>query len=459
VTPDAPPPRGHVVVLGGGVAGLTAALRLRQGGATVTLVEAGPRPGGKLLTLHADGFTVELGPDVFLARKGTAAELCREVGLGDDLVGVSSRALIRRGSRLHPLPEGFTGLVPGRVLPLATSPLLPLRARLRAALEPFIPARRDGGDESVEAFVVRRFGRGVYDHLAEPLLGGLYGSDSGPISVLATLPHLRAMEARHGSLVRAFARARRGGDGPPFQTLAGGLSRLADALTRALLDAGAEVRTQTSAHTLSRTKTGFLVGLDDGTGVPCDAVAVALPAPAAADLLEGLDGRFAAPLRAIPYGSIGVAAFAYDADAVPRPPEATGYLVPRREGGPVQAVTVFSAKHPGSAPPGAVLFRVFVRPGADGRLAGEPDLLAAAAGELRRTLGVTARPLWQHAHPWEYALPRYTLGHPARLAALAALEEAHPGLALTGAAYHGAGLPDVIASAEAAADRLLASDP
>ena len=444
------PERSDVLVLGGGVAGLTAALRLAESGASVRLVEASARLGGVVRTLRHDGFTADVGPDVFLTRRPAAARLAERLGV--ETATPRGGALIQRRGRLHPLPAGLTGLVPGRLGPLLRTPALGLRARLRAAAEPWAGARTDDGDESLEAFAVRRFGRGAYEGLIEPLLGGLYGADDGPISLRATLPHLHDRE-RQGPLL-----ALRGGPAPtggsPFARPVDGMDAVTDALARAVTEAGVVVQAEAAVEAV---ESGFVVRLRGGCSLAADALLVALPAPAAATVLRSLDPALADPLAAIPMGTATavIVGFASGGLAVP---DTSGWLVPRREGGPVQAVTLLSRKHIGVARSGYELARVFLR-APFAATTDEVACLGAAVDHLRQHLGPVGAPVWSAVQRWTEAMPRYTLGHLDRLTALDAAAARHPGLAFAGASLRGVGLPDVIAGAERAADDILTTLP
>ena len=446
MTPD----RSDVLVLGGGVAGLAAALRLAESGVSVRLAEASGRLGGVVQTLRHDGFTADVGPDVFLTRKPAAARLAERLGV--ETATPRGGALIQRNGRLHPLPAGLTGLVPGRLGPLLRTPALGLGARLRAAAEPWVGARTDDADESLEAFAVRRFGRGAYEGLIEPLLGGLYGADDGPISLRATLPHLHDRE-RQGPLL-----ALRGGPTPtgasPFARPVEGMDALTDALARAVAEAGVAVETEAAVETV---EPGFCVRLRGGRSLSADALLVTLPAPAAAAVLRQLDPALADPLAAIPMGTATAVIVGFASGGL-RVPDSSGWLVPRREGGPVQAVTLLSRKHMGVTPSGYDLARVFLR-APFAATADEAACLGAAVDHLRQHLGPVGAPVWGVVHRWAEAMPRYTLGHLDRLAQLDAAVSRHPGLAFAGASLRGVGLPDVIAGAERAADDILTSLP
>lgn len=444
--PDAPD-RTDVLVLGGGMAGLAGALRLAETGASVRLLEASDRLGGIVRTVRRDGFEAEVGPDNFLTRKPAALRLCERLGV--ETAAPHGGALVQRDGALHPLPAGLSGLVPGQAGPLLTTAALGLGARLRAAAEPLVPVRRSDEDESLEAFAVRRFGRGAWEGLIEPLLGGLYGSEQA-ISLRATLPHLHARE-REGGLLR-WRSSGPTASGPAFARPVGGMERLVDALADALRLLGVAVEMETPVETVERIDGGYRVRTHDGTAREADALLSTLPAPAAARVLEGLDPALAAPLAAIPMGSAAAAFVGFRTDMADVP-DVSGWLVPHAEGGPVQAVTLLSRKHAGTAPPGHDLARVFLRPSIVD--ASDDEMIAAAVDHLRQRVGLRGEPVFTLAHRWRGASPRYTLGHLDRVAALDAAAARHPRLALAGAALRGIGLPDVIAGAEAAADSLL----
>ena len=442
--------RSDVLVLGGGVAGLAAALRLADAGRSVRLLEASARLGGVVKTVRDKGFEVDVGPDVFLVRKPAAARLAERLGV--ETATPRGGALIQRNGTLHPLPAGLSGLVPGSAGPLLATPALPLRSRLRAVAEPLVRSRaRD--DESLEAFAVRRFGRGAWHGLIEPLLGGLYGSDAGPISLRATLPHLHDRE-REGGLLRwrSTPTLGVGSKVSPFARPVGGMDRLTTALADELHRLSVVTEVGVAVEAVQREGRGYRVDLDDGTSRRADAVLMALPAPAAGAALASLDHDLARPLTEVPMGSAAVAVIGFETPSAGTVPDVSGWLVPRGEGGAVQALTLLSRKHGGTAPPGHDLARVFIRPDAIDRP--DANLLDAARVHLGERVGLAGAPILQFVHRWQAASPRYTMGHPDRLAALDTALARHPHLALAGAALRGVGLPDVIAGGQAAADTI-----
>ncbi|GIV61623.1 MAG: protoporphyrinogen oxidase [Rhodothermaceae bacterium] len=462
----------RIVIAGGGITGLAAAYRLQELARThglpleLHLFERDARLGGKILTERTGGFIVEAGPDIFLARKPAALDLCRELGLADRLrptCPVRRGSYIRRGNRLYALPEGLSGLVPARLWPLIASPLLSPWGKLRLVLDTVLPARSGppvpGGsdDESVAAFFTRRLGREAYERLVEPLLGGIYGGDGEQLSLRATFPRLRELERAHGSLIRGLkARPEHTTPESAFLSLAGGMAELTGALAAALT--GVHVAAGRCVEAVEPAGGGYRIRAG-GTSLEAEAVLLATPAYVSARLVAPFAPALAGELAAIPYGSIATLSLAYRLSDVPHPLDAYGYIIPRTEATPVLACTWSSSKLPERTPEGHALLRVFIaaRAGNDDLL-DRPDeaLLALARDELRATLGLTAVPVFHRLYRWQRAMPQYVLGHPERLDRIARHLDAHPGLYLAGAGYRGVGIPDCIRDAEHAARQIAA---
>jgi protoporphyrinogen/coproporphyrinogen III oxidase len=467
---------GHVVVLGGGITGLAAAHRLLHvhadavPGLRVTLVEAEDRLGGKIVTERLDGFVIEGGPDSFLATKPRGIGLCEELGTGDDrhlhLQGVTPqrrRAFVLWRGRLHDLPEGLSGLVPTRLSPLARSSLLSPLGKARVALDYIVPARPAAGDESLGGFIRRRLGGEAWERLVEPLMAGIYAADGDKLSLAATFPQLREAERRYGGLIKGVLAARRlaapiSTPVSPFLTPAGGLGALVRAVELRLRDGGARLVLGNPATGVTPSGSGYNVQLAAGGAIQADAVIVATPAYAAADLLAELDPELATELAAIPHASTAIVTLAYRKEELRHALDGHGYVIPRAEGSPILACTWSSRKWAGRAPRGWELIRVFIgRAGQEEALAEDDDaLVALAVQEVAARLGVTAPTSLARVHRWPRGMPQYLLGHPERVARIESAQREHAGLFLAGNAFHGVGLPDCIASGERAADAAVA---
>lgn len=467
-------PRPQVAVVGAGVAGLTAAFRLHtlRPDWEVTLVDAGDRVGGKLLTEHVDGFVIDAGPDSLVTSKPEGLALVQELGLGElsPAADGAGTYVLSRG-RMRRLPAGMTGLIPRRAWPLAVSRLLSPWAKLRMALEYVVPASPRPGDESVESFVSRRLGRGAYQRLVEPLVGGIFAADAARLSLLATLPHLHAAEQQHGGLVRAMLadrRTARRASGartraprpPALVAPARGMCEIVQALARRLGDVRVLLRAELVG--IERARQGYLLRLEQNghpTSLAVHAVVLAVPAPAAATALEGLAPDVAGILRATAYSSTVTVSLGYRSADVPSRVRDRGYLVPSREGRLARACSWPSTRFPGRAPEGHVLLRVSL--GGAGRETttsmSDDQLLSAARREVADTLGVTADPVVARVHRWEHVMPQYTVGHGERTQEVQHRLAAHPGIVAAGSGFHGMSVPDCIASGERAARAVVAT--
>lgn len=472
------PGRRGVVVVGGGISGLAAAYEAARGGARVLLVEAESRLGGKIRTEHVDGFVVEAGPDSFIACRPAATELARELGLGEAIIRTNEpRAVfIRAGGRLVRMPDGMGLVLPTRLAPFVTTRLFTWPQKLRAGLDVVLPRRLDGADVSIGAFLRARLGPAMVDRLADPLLGGIYGTPVDELSLQAVVPQLRDYERAHRSLMlaslaqgraaRARARAAAaaapgaaavGGAGSPFLSLAGGLGRLVDALAATIAGApNAEIRGGTRVVGLARDGARTRVTLSDGTRLTPDAVILAAPAPVTAALLADEVPSAAAAIAAIPHGTTGVVTLGYRDAALTRPLPGHGVLVAADEPLAVGACTITSAKWAGRAPDGAILVRAFV-PERSARLLEGSDAAVAAAvhADLAALLGLDEPPILHRVARWREAMPRYTVGHLDRVAAAEVALAERPELLLVGGAFHGVGIPECVARGRAAGRRAL----
>jgi oxygen-dependent protoporphyrinogen oxidase len=468
----------RVIVVGGGLSGLAAAHRIHERAWTLrrpvelTLLEAKERLGGVISTDRFDGFAVEGGPDSFITNKPWAIDLCRRLGLGGQVVETDAghrRSFVVRNGRLLPVPEGFVLMMPHRLMPILTTPVLSWRGKLRFLMDLVIPRRSDEGEESLASFVRRRFGREALDRLVQPLVAGIYTADPNDLSLKATFPQFLAMENEHGSLIRAgrrewrergsdqFDRRASGARYGMFVTLADGMDVLPSALADAL-PAGT-VRTGTAVRRIVRNEpvSSWLVELLDGPPLEADAVIVATEAHAAARSLDAQDPALALQLRAIPYASSIIVNVAYRRDQISHPLDGFGAVVPAIEGRSILAVSFLSVKFPNRAPAGTALLRVFLA-GATHREQFELDDVAVSElvrHELSDLIGASGEPLFLRIGRHPRSMPQYNLGHLDRVAAIRRILARYSGLYLAGIAYDGVGIPDCIHAAELTADSLI----
>ncbi len=482
-----------VAVVGGGIAGLSAAWELVRAEPAVRVIvfEGDGRLGGKLRTGTFGGREVDLGPDAFVARRPEALALCAELGLTEDLVapGVRGASVWARG-RLRPLPDGLALGVPTRFGPLLRSGICSPAGLARPALDLLWPARGTPGrgasgpgspggetesDLAVGGVVRRRMGAQVTSRLAGPLIGGIHAGNVDLMSAAAVFPALLEADRQRGSLMRALAatlpaRATTG-ETPVFLTLRGGMGRLVDVLSRALVERGVELRTGTTVGELGRLGPAddgpWVVGTDPvggaggGAGPEADGIVVAVPAPAAAHLLRPHDGALADALETVTYASVAIITFRFSAEAVGHPLDGSGFLVPRGEGAApdplVTACTWLTSKWPELARPGDVLIRASVgRQGDDRHTSMSDDQLGRhCLDELGPMIDIRRPPDEVLVTRWPDAFPQYTVGHLSRVAAMEASAAGLPRLALAGAALHGVGIPACIGSGRRAARAVL----
>lgn len=433
----------HLIIVGGGISGLSAAYYARRAAPElkITLLEAEARLGGKITTVVEEGFVLEGGPDAVVRYKPWAIALMKDLGLEAQMVGTiptQPSALIHDGHQALPIPPGLQMVIPGDLRAMALSPLLSPLGKARAALDLVLPKGPEQ-DEPFGAFITRRLGPQLWERLAAPLSGGIYGGDPYAISTLAAFPQLKALEQTHGSLIRGALQQRkeRGSReaGGLFASLKQGLGSWVEALGAHLPEV--EVRLGTPVEGLRQRGEGWQVLTAEG-GLEADAVLLATPGPVTARLLQGLHPAAAAALGEIPYGRSATVSLAFPQEKLP-PRVGHGMLMAANAGFRVRGFTWTDQKWAARAPEGYSLVRAYFS-GVDGD---EATLLGLAKADLSRLWGRLPEPQRAWVFRWEQGLPQYTVGHLNRVQqALGA--EALPGLFLAGAAYHGVGLPEVV---------------
>ncbi|WP_369232670.1 protoporphyrinogen oxidase [Streptomyces sp. R21] len=451
---------GHVVVIGGGIAGLAAAHRLLDQGVRVTVLEASGRLGGKLLPGEIAGARVDLGAESMLARRPEAVGLAREVGLADRLQppATATASIWTRGA-LRPMPKGHVMGVPGTAA--ALSGVLSEEGLHRIEREVDLPRTEVGDDVAVGEYVAARLGREVVDRLVEPLLGGVYAGDAYRISMRAAVPQLFEAARTHASLTEAVravqARAAAAQQtGPVFTGIEGGIGRLPLAVAESVRARGGEIRLNSPVHGLRCTPEGWEVMVDDSVE-EADGVVVAVPAARAATLLRAEAPAAAAELAEVEYASMALITLAYRrADAVL--PEGSGFLVPPVDGHTIKASTFASRKWGwiDAENPDLLVLRTSVGRYGETEVLGrdDEDLVEVSRHDLQAAVGLAAAPVATRVTRWTDGLPQYPVGHHARVARIREHVGKLPGLAVCGAAYDGVGIPACIASAYAAVDQL-----
>ncbi|GKS57624.1 protoporphyrinogen oxidase [Nitrospira sp.] len=467
-----------VVVVGGGIAGLAAALELselasqQQRPLTCHVLEAGPTWGGKIVTHRVHECVIEAGPDSFLSQKPWALDLCRRLGLSDQLINTNEahrKAFVYSEGQLRELPEGMVVITPSNVGPFLRSGLLSWPGLIRMGLEYILPPKEPADEESLAGFFKRRFGREATARLIEPLMAGIYAGDAEQMSLQATFPRFMELERKQGSVIRGLlAAGRHAASEPPsgyslFVTLKNGLQDLVDAVVSKLETAGVHLRTGCSVESLrvrSREVGRWVydVTLSDSTACTADAVVLATPAFAAAELVRPLSPSAAGLLEQISYASTATISLLYREADVRGAIAGFGFVVPRAEHRSLLAATWTSLKWGHRAQEGKALVRCYV--GGVGREAilaqSDDTLVTMVREELRSLSGLRAVPEYVEVNRWERAMPQYTVGHLRRLTEIDTALSRFPGLFLTGSAYRGVGIPDCIRDGQETAAKTLA---
>ena len=459
----------RVAIVGGGISGLAAAYeceqRIRSGvDLEYTLYESSPRLGGVLRTENVDGCIVEAGPDSFVSEKPWAADLCRSVGLGDQLIGSNDadrKTYILTRGRLVEMPDGLMFMVPTKILPTGLSSLFSWRTKMRMTQELFHPPRAVDHDESVAAFVDRHYGSEMVDRLADPLLSGVYGGEAASLSVRAVLPRFAEMERTHGSLGRAMLAARRKMSSgsrkvapPLFTSLKNGMQHLAETVSAQLTRAS--LLMNCSVQAIQAEAGGWVVsaGLNSDH---FDRVILALPALAAAAVLRMASPELSGELASIGYSSSITVGLGYDREVRESLPPGFGFLVPRSEGKRLLAATFVHNKFPHRAPNDRALLRCFFA-GSNAENVwplSDDQIIGIVRNELQQILGLRAEPQFTRVYKWKSAMAQYGVGHLDRLEKIERLRQQLPGLALAGNGFRGIGVPDCVRSGREAAAALM----
>lgn len=447
-----------IAVLGGGISGLTAAYALMCQGHQVVVLDRGATPGGRIHTEQRDGFLVEHGPNSMISPAPGAEELIASLGLGGERIdkgsGVRHRYLVR-GGRAHALPLDPLGFF--------SSGFFSLRGRLRMLAEPFV--RRGPHDESVAAFVRRRFGQELLDYVFDPLVGGIYAGNPENLGMSALLPRLKQLEQRYGSVVRGVAAKALAGMDPRFDprrrnlfSFEQGMASLPRKLAATL---GARLWSGVRVEGLrAEADGGFHLSLrdhDSATSMRVDGVVVALPAYAAARVLAPLAPSAAEALASIEHPPLAVVALGYRRAQIAHPLDGLGVLTPAVERRKVLGFLFSSTLFAHRAPDGHILLTAYVGGARQPELALLPrgDLIAMVRAEAASLLGASGEPVFDSLRYWRQSLPQPDLGHSLRIDALSELENEYPGLVVTGNYVSGVSTSACIDSAVASAGRIV----
>lgn len=443
-------------MIGAGAAGLVAARRLQELGVAPLLLEASTRVGGAIETVRRDGWLAEAGPNTVMEPDPQVRALLDRAGLADRIVrpgdAVKRRYIVHAGAPVV-LP-----LSPGE---LVATPILSVAGRLRMLKEPFVGPGGGDPEETVDTFARRRFGDEVATRLFDPLVAGTSGADPTQVLVRYAFPKLVEYEQTAGSILkgamRSRSQARRRGE-----VLGGGLWSCRDGLgeaTARLADLlGDQLQCGRVVRRVSQRDGRYAVETDDGAVMPVDGVIFACPATAFASLtIDGAGGDAMRSVASIPHSSLATVSLGFRREQVAHPLDGFGLLAPSCERRRILGTLFSSTLFPDRVPAGHVLLTAFAGGMRHPEVADLSDdaLVAMVREELRALLGAEGDAAFVEVRRWHAALPIATRGHAARLAPAAALEAAHPRLAVTGAWRAGLAVNDVMLGGLRAAERIV----
>ena len=471
----------HVVIVGGGISGLSTAFFVmeeadKQGlSVQCTVGEREARWGGKILTNHLPNLLIEGGPDSFLTSKPWAMELCRTLGLEDQLIptnGENNRTFSLCRGALRELPQGLLAFRPQRVETLVSGGLLSWRGLLRMGAERFWPKSSSGfSEETLGSFFRRRFGSEAFDYLIEPLVAGIYAGDADELSLEATFPRFKELEQQYGSVIKGMREAQAkakaaaapkfsGSPSSLFVTLRNGLGELVETLTQRLIDRGVQLMTGSGCREIqpfSQNRRRFSISLENDTLLTADAVVLATPAFQTAQMVQQLQPEASNLLKQIPYTSTATISMAYPAESLKEHIQGFGFVVPRKEQRPLLAGTWTSLKWPFRSQKGETLIRCYVGGRGREQILEHDDrkLVESVRQELQAIVGVSGPPNYTEVHRWVRGMPQYVIGHQANVAKIQELMNPWSTLYITGAGFYGIGIPDCIREGNRVAENLM----
>lgn len=464
---------GTIAIVGGGISALACAVTLKEKGFDFTVFEKEDFAGGKLFTEKIGNLTVEGGPDSYLPEKFWSVQLIKKVGLAKEMLCSNDEfkgTFIYSGGRLHPLPEGVMLMVPTMIMPLAKSSLLSWPGKIRMGMELFVPPRKDLKDESLAEFVTRRLGRECLEKIAEPLVAGIHTSNPDNMSVLATFPRFVDMERKSGSLIKGMLDAMKNmrsqnpsgspsalpsapSGAPPcapkmsyFMSLKEGMQELVHGCVAYIGEK--RVKTGTAVVSVVKRDNRYRLTFGDGSTADFDAVVLATPAYVTQDILKDADEKLCGKLSAIEWSSSATVSIGFRKNDIKKPLPGFGFIIPRVENRKINACTWSSVKWSHRAPEDTVLIRSFVGGGHHEELVslGNNELLNTVLEELGEVAGIKATPVFSKVYRWFRGMPKYTVGHLERIAAINAHVKEHRGLFLIGCSYRGIGIGDCVKS-------------
>lgn len=467
----------RVAIIGGGVSGLACAHRLaelakeKKEALEILLFESSSRAGGGIVqTEKREGFLLERGPDSFLSEKSSVSDLSKRLGIDSKIINTEDqnrKVFVARGGRLIGLPAGFYLIAPTDLWAFFQSPLFSLPGKLRMAAEWCVPRKKSDGDESVGSFIRRRFGKEALDRVGQPMVAGVYSGDPESLSLSETMPRFINLEEKHGSVIRGLIHeSKTGGEklknvsGPRYSLFLSyleGMETLTQAIASHLPAGSLRVGEEITEIIHEPGSSSWKLVDKKGAVFTADALCVTVPAHKASTLFRKSAPQLSDHLGKIPYQSIATINFAYKEEDIAHALDGFGFVVPATEKSSIIACTFSSKKFINRAPKGCVLLRAFVGGFFGGQYFNreDADLVNTAAKDLAQLLGIKGKPLFSLLTRYPKSMAQYEVGHGALTGKIETELKKYPGLFVSGAAYHGTGIPDCVLDAEFRTEEIL----
>jgi protoporphyrinogen/coproporphyrinogen III oxidase len=460
-----------VVVIGGGITGLTTAFYLQKEALEnnlpleVKLIEASHRLGGKMQTIVQDGFTIERGPDSFLARKQSLSRLVNAVGLGDRLVSnTAGKSYVLVNQHLYPMPGGSIMGIPTQIAPFVTTGLFSMPGKLRAAADFVLPRSSVKEDQSLGEFFRRRLGNEVVENLIEPLLSGIYAGNIDQLSLMSTFPQFYEVEQKYRSLILGMRKATpkkpnalEKKEKGIFLTLSTGLQSLADRMEE-LLEPQSIYKGHKVEKVIKNDKDNkYQLELSNGKTMQADTIVVCVGHQVAQSMFSNFE--LFNGFKDMPSTSVATVAMAFPKKAIEKDLDGTGFVVSRNSDYSITACTWTHKKWPHSAPKDKVLLRCYVGRAGDEAIVDLSDdqITKIVLDDLKKTMNITMEPEFSFVSRWKDSMPQYMVGHKKRIEAVKKeMINKLPGVFLAGSSFEGIGLPDCVDQGEEAVRNVLA---
>ncbi|MDF2557451.1 MAG: hemY [Bacillales bacterium] len=465
----------NIVVIGGGLTGLTSAYYLNKKikeenlPYQVILVEASSRLGGKLQTVYKDGFIIERGPDSWLSSKTAISELAKDVGMGDALTyNTPGKNYICARGKLYTTPGGAIFGIPTELMPFATSNLIPWAGKIRAGMDLFIPkTKTDDGDIAMGPFFRRRLGNSLVENLIEPLISGIYAGDFEKMSIMATFPDLFLKEQKYGSLIVGMKAGRKPAPKPQtptnttgkpkgmFLSLNTGLESLATAVEDKLSEI--QILKDTCVENVEKNNDHYVLKLSNNEVIQAQSIIVTTEHQSIPKMFSKYD--FLNFFEEMPATSVINVTMAFKKEAVEKDIDGGSLVVARTSGYNITSCSWNHKKWPHTTPKDHVLMRVYVgKSGStneDVLKLSDEKLEEIALNDVSKHIKLKEKPLFTVVTRWKEKMPQYTVGHKKRIEELKNISsEELPGVYFAGASFEGVGLADCVSQGKQAVDKV-----